>query len=67
MGNKFGIDTALVSTGVKLYANGNSGIKPTYYLNSIYDIIILMSGKNKGKLINLSSSVPTALFSDKSK
>jgi HAD superfamily hydrolase (TIGR01450 family) len=39
MGNKFGIDTALVSTGVKLYANGNSGIKPTYYLNSIYDII----------------------------
>ena len=39
MGNKFGIDTALVSTGVKLYTNGNSGIKPTYYLNSIYDLI----------------------------
>lgn len=39
MGNKFGIDTALVSTGVKLYSNGNSEIKPTYYLNSVYDLI----------------------------
>ncbi len=39
MGNKFGIDTALVSTGVKHYSNGNSEIKPTYYLNSVADII----------------------------
>jgi HAD superfamily hydrolase (TIGR01450 family) len=39
MGNKFGIDTALVSTGVKHYANGNSEIKPTYYLNSVADIL----------------------------
>ena len=38
MGNKFGIDTALVSTGVKHYTNGNSEIKPTYYLNSVADI-----------------------------
>lgn len=39
MGNKFGIDTALVSTGVKHYINGNSEIKPTYYLNSVADIL----------------------------
>ncbi|HEX7357553.1 MAG TPA: HAD-IIA family hydrolase [Ignavibacteriaceae bacterium] len=39
MGNKFGIDTALVSTGVKHYTNGNSEIKPTYYLNSVADIL----------------------------
>ena len=39
MGNKLGIDTALVSTGVKLYTNGNSEIKPTYFLNSIFDLI----------------------------
>ena len=39
MGNKLGIDTALVSTGVKLYTNGNSEIKPTYYLNSVFDLI----------------------------
>ncbi len=39
MGNKFGIDTALVSTGVRHYSNGNSEIKPTYYLNSVADIL----------------------------
>lgn len=39
IGNKLGIDTALVSTGVKLYLNGNSKIEPTYHLNSIYDLI----------------------------
>ncbi|MBK7630920.1 MAG: HAD hydrolase-like protein [Ignavibacteriales bacterium] len=39
MGNKLGIDTALVSTGVKLYENGNSDIKPTYYLNSVADVL----------------------------
>ena len=39
MGNKFGIDTALVSTGVKHYINGNTEIKPTYYLNSVADIL----------------------------
>lgn len=39
MGNKLGIDTALVATGVKLYLNGNSGIEPTYHLNSIYNLL----------------------------
>jgi len=38
MGNKFGIDTALVSTGVKLFKNGTDGIKPTYFFESINDI-----------------------------
>lgn len=38
IGNKLGIDTALVSTGIRLYKNGNSEIKPTYFFNSIYDI-----------------------------
>ena len=38
MGYKLGIDTALVSTGIKLFENGNSEIKPTYYFNSIFDI-----------------------------
>ncbi len=40
MGNKLGIDTALVATGVKLFLNGNSGIEPTYRINSIFDIMI---------------------------
>lgn len=39
MGNNFGIDTALVSTGVKLYTNGTSSLKPTYHLDSIHDLI----------------------------
>lgn len=39
LGNKFGIDTALVSTGVKFYPNGTDHIKPTYHLNSVYDLI----------------------------
>lgn len=39
MGNIFGIDTALVSTGVQCFPNGLYGIMPTYRLNSIYDII----------------------------
>ncbi len=39
MGNKFGIDTALVSTGVKLYSNGNDDIKPTYYFDSVCDLL----------------------------
>jgi len=39
MGNKLGIDTALVSTGVKLYFNGNTDITPTYNLGSVYDLI----------------------------
>ena len=39
IGNKLGIDTALVSTGVKLYLNGNSEIEPTYHLDSISDLI----------------------------
>jgi ribonucleotide monophosphatase NagD (HAD superfamily) len=39
LGNKFGIDSALVSTGVKLFPNGTDHIKPTYYLNSVYDLL----------------------------
>ncbi|GBD88302.1 arabinose operon protein AraL [bacterium BMS3Abin03] len=39
MGNKFGIDTALVSTGVKLFQNGTNGIKPTYFFESVNDIL----------------------------
>lgn len=39
LGNKFGIDSALVSTGVKYYPNGTGNIKPTYYLESVFDLI----------------------------
>lgn len=39
MGNKFGIDTALVSTGVKNYINSSNGYSPTYQLYSVFDII----------------------------
>lgn len=40
MGNSFGIDTALVSTGVKNSFNGNGKIIPTYRLNSIADLLL---------------------------
>ena len=39
MGNIFGIDTALVSTGVKIHLNGNSEIKPTYKIDSVQNLI----------------------------
>lgn len=39
MGNKFGIDTALVSTGVKYFSNGNENISPTYQINSVFDLL----------------------------
>lgn len=39
MGNSFGIDTALVSTGVFKNFDGNENYIPTYKINSIYDII----------------------------
>ena len=39
MGNSFGIDTALVSTGVFNHFDGNEKYIPTYKINSIYDII----------------------------
>ena len=39
MGNLLGVDTALVATGVTNYPNGNEDIHPTYYLNSVYDLI----------------------------
>ena len=39
LGNNFGIDSALVSTGVKYYPNGADGIKPTYPLNSVADLL----------------------------
>jgi len=40
MGFNFGIDTALVDTGVKYFANGTTAIKPTYHLNSVADLLI---------------------------
>lgn len=39
MGNKYGIDTALVSTGVKYFKENSNGIAPTYYINSVFDLI----------------------------
>ncbi|HEY6438236.1 MAG TPA: HAD-IIA family hydrolase [Ignavibacteriaceae bacterium] len=39
MGNEFGIDTALVHTGVKFFPNGTENILPTYELNSVFDLI----------------------------
>ncbi len=39
MGNDFGIDTALVHTGVKFYPNGTEKILPTYQLNSVFDLL----------------------------
>jgi len=39
MGNNFGIDTALVNTGVNNFSNGNAHIKPTYSINSVVDLI----------------------------
>lgn len=39
MGNKFGVDTALVSTGVKNCINENSNVIPTYKFNSVFDLI----------------------------
>lgn len=39
MGITMGIDTALVKTGVKLFTNGNESVKPTYQLNSVFDLI----------------------------
>jgi len=43
LGNNFGIDSALVSTGVKYYPNGTDGIKPTYHLNSVADLLNIKS------------------------
>jgi phosphoglycolate/pyridoxal phosphate phosphatase family enzyme len=39
MGNKFGIDTALVSTGVKYFSNGSENITPTYQISSVFDLL----------------------------
>lgn len=39
MGNLLGVDTALVATGVTNFPNGNVNIQPTYYLNSVFDLI----------------------------
>jgi ribonucleotide monophosphatase NagD (HAD superfamily) len=39
MGNSFGIDTALVHTGVKFFPNGTENIIPTYQLNSVFDLL----------------------------
>jgi HAD superfamily hydrolase (TIGR01450 family) len=39
MGNRFGIDTALVNTGVKYFPNGTENTTPTYQLNSVFDLL----------------------------
>jgi len=39
MGNLLSVDTALVATGVTNFPNGNVDIRPTYYLNSVFDLI----------------------------
>ncbi len=39
MGNNLGVDTALVSTGVTNFPNGNANIQPTFYFHSVYDLI----------------------------
>lgn len=39
MGNKFGIDTALVNTGVKYFSNGTENIVPTYQMDSVFDLL----------------------------
>lgn len=39
MGNEFGIDTALVHTGVKFFPNGSDNTVPTYQLKSVFDLI----------------------------
>lgn len=39
MGNKFGVDTILVSTGVKNFSNSLNGYSPTYQLNSVFDLV----------------------------
>lgn len=39
MGISLGIDTALVQTGIKHFTNGNENIKPTYQLNSVFNLI----------------------------
>ena len=39
MGNKFGVDTALVNTGVKFFPNGTPDITPTYSINSVFDLL----------------------------
>ena len=45
MGNKFGIDTALVLTGIKPDISSSSRIKPTYVLNSVADILKRVSAE----------------------
>ena len=39
MGNDFGLDTALVHTGVKFFPNGTEHKNPTYELNSVFELI----------------------------
>lgn len=39
MANSYGIDSALVSTGVSHARLSDNSVKPTYYLNSVYDLL----------------------------
>jgi arabinose operon protein AraL len=39
MGSSFGLDTALVLTGVKNFPNGNQNVEPTFFLDSVLDLI----------------------------
>ncbi|MCO6472908.1 MAG: HAD-IIA family hydrolase [Melioribacteraceae bacterium] len=39
MAERIGVDSALVTTGVKIFGNGNSMPEPTYKINSVLDIL----------------------------
>lgn len=39
MGSDFGLDTAIVHTGVKFFPNGTENLIPTYELNSVFDLL----------------------------
>ena len=39
LGNNFGIDTALVSTGIKNFNDHKNGLQPSYKINSVADLI----------------------------
>ena len=39
LGNKFGIDSALVFTGIQYFPNGADQVEPTFYLESVFDLI----------------------------
>jgi ribonucleotide monophosphatase NagD (HAD superfamily) len=47
MGNIFGIDTALVSTGIKNIPNGNVDIKPVYEIESVAALLTPLTNNKR--------------------